>query len=60
MIKAQIPSIKVLLSTPQNIVIVPHKNPDGDAMGSTLGLYHYLISSDIMPLSLLLTIILIF
>ena len=42
MIKAQIPEIKSLLSTPKNIVIVPHKNPDGDAMGSTLGLYHYL------------------
>lgn len=42
MIKAQITSIKELLSTPKNIVIVPHKNPDGDAMGSTLGLYHYL------------------
>lgn len=43
MIKDQIPEIKSLLSTPKNIVIVPHKNPDGDAMGSTLGLYHYLI-----------------
>lgn len=44
MIKAQIPEIKSLLSTPKSIVIVPHKNPDGDAMGSTLGLYHYLKS----------------
>jgi phosphoesterase RecJ-like protein len=44
MIKAHIPDIKLLLSTPKNIVIVPHKNPDGDAMGSTLGLYHYLKS----------------
>lgn len=42
MIEAQIPSVKALLSAPKNIVIVPHKNPDGDAMGSTLGLYHYL------------------
>ncbi|NRB58572.1 MAG: bifunctional oligoribonuclease/PAP phosphatase NrnA [Winogradskyella sp.] len=42
MIETQINEIKELLSTPQNIVIVPHKNPDGDAMGSTLGLYHYL------------------
>lgn len=24
------------------IVVIPHKNPDGDAMGSTLGLYHFL------------------
>tara|TARA_Y100000815_G_scaffold192438_1_gene175901 strand:- start:988 stop:2007 length:1020 start_codon:yes stop_codon:yes gene_type:complete len=42
MITAQIPEIKTLLSTPKNCVIVPHKNPDGDAMGSTLALYHYL------------------
>ena len=42
MIKTQIPELKTLLSTPQDIVIVPHKNPDGDAIGSTLGLYHYL------------------
>lgn len=35
-------AIKALLSTPKNIVIVCHKNPDGDAIGSTLGLYHYL------------------
>ncbi|MEE9364910.1 MAG: DHH family phosphoesterase [Cellulophaga sp.] len=37
-----IKAVKALLSTPQRIVIVPHKNPDGDAIGSTLGLYHYL------------------
>ncbi|NRD19678.1 bifunctional oligoribonuclease/PAP phosphatase NrnA [Winogradskyella eckloniae] len=42
MIKAQISELKTLLSSPKNIVIVPHRNPDGDAMGSTLGLYHYL------------------
>lgn len=34
--------IKGLLSTPQRIAIIPHKNPDGDAIGSTLGLWHYL------------------
>ena len=33
---------KELLSKLQNIVIIPHKNPDGDAIGSTLGLCHYL------------------
>ncbi|WP_179376206.1 DHH family phosphoesterase [Winogradskyella wichelsiae] len=42
MIDAQISEIKTLLSTPKNIVIVPHRNPDGDAMGSTLALCHYL------------------
>ena len=40
--KQDITSIKQLLSTKKNIVIVPHKNPDGDAIGSTLGLFHYL------------------
>lgn len=35
-------AIKELLSVPQKIVIVPHKNPDGDAIGSTLALWHYL------------------
>lgn len=37
-----ISNIKQLLSTPKHIVIVPHKNPDGDAIGSSLGLYLYL------------------
>ncbi|SFC80821.1 DHH family phosphoesterase [Algibacter pectinivorans] len=37
-----ITSLKQLLSSAKKIVIVPHKNPDGDAIGSTLGLYHYL------------------
>lgn len=44
MIKAQISEVKSILSSPKSIVIVPHKNPDGDAMGSTLALYHYLRS----------------
>jgi len=38
----QIKEIKELLSVPKKIVVIPHKNPDGDAIGSTLGLYHYL------------------
>ncbi|MCC1485167.1 DHH family phosphoesterase [Winogradskyella immobilis] len=42
MTTADILDIKSLLSSPKNIVIIPHKNPDGDAIGSTLGLYHYL------------------
>ncbi len=41
----EIEKIKKLLASPKNIVIVPHKNPDGDAMGSTVGLYHYLKQS---------------
>jgi phosphoesterase RecJ-like protein len=35
--------VKSLLQLPKNIVIVCHVNPDGDAIGSSLGLYHYLI-----------------
>lgn len=36
--------IKAMLhNTPLNIVLTTHHRPDGDAMGSTLGLYHYLI-----------------
>jgi phosphoesterase RecJ-like protein len=27
--------------TPKKIAIIPHRGPDGDAMGSTLGLYHF-------------------
>ena len=42
MTERDISEIKELLSTPRKIVIVPHKNPDGDAIGSTLALYHYL------------------
>lgn len=42
MTKNEIAEIKTLLQEPKSIVIVPHKNPDGDAMGSTLGLLHYL------------------
>ncbi|WP_100615649.1 DHH family phosphoesterase [Confluentibacter citreus] len=42
MTQQDIERIKQLLGSPKQIVIVPHKNPDGDAMGSTLGLYHYL------------------
>lgn len=44
--KQDISSIKQLLSTKKKIVIVPHKNPDGDAIGSTLGLYHYLLKGN--------------
>ncbi|MBI3502791.1 MAG: bifunctional oligoribonuclease/PAP phosphatase NrnA [Bacteroidetes bacterium] len=35
--------IKELLSSKKSIVIVTHKNPDGDAMGSSLGLYNFLL-----------------
>ena len=44
--KQDITEIKSLLVTKKKIVIVTHKNPDGDAIGSTLGLYHYLIKTN--------------
>ena len=31
------------LSTPQRILLIPHKNPDGDAMGACLGLQQFLL-----------------
>lgn len=40
--RSEIKEIKELFSTPQNVVIVPHKNPDGDAIGASLAMYHYL------------------
>ena len=36
-------SLTELLAQPQKIVITTHHKPDGDAMGSSLGLYNYLI-----------------
>lgn len=38
-----ISELKTLLATPQKIVITTHHKPDGDAMGSSLGLYAFLI-----------------
>jgi phosphoesterase RecJ-like protein len=38
-----ITSLNNLLAHPQKIVITTHHKPDGDAMGSSLGLYNYLI-----------------
>jgi len=34
--------LKELISSPKKIVITTHRGPDGDAMGSSLGLYHLL------------------
>lgn len=36
--KTEIEEIKKILETPQNIVLIPHRNPDGDAIGSTVAL----------------------
>jgi phosphoesterase RecJ-like protein len=42
MILKQFEELKSFLETPRNVVIIGHRNPDGDAMGASLGLYHYL------------------
>lgn len=39
----EIMELVALLSAPKKVVILPHRSPDGDAMGSTLGLYHLLL-----------------
>lgn len=39
----QVKEVKALLNEPKKIVIITHWSPDGDAMGSSLGLYNYLI-----------------
>lgn len=38
----QVGELKALLDQPRRIAIVTHYNPDGDAMGSSLGLMHVL------------------
>lgn len=44
-----IQAITELLATPKKIAIIPHRSPDGDAMGSTLGLYHFLLKLNQKP-----------
>ena len=41
--QSELEKLTQLLSTPKQITIVSHTNPDGDAIGSSLGLYHFLI-----------------
>ena len=45
-----IQKIQELLSTPKKIIIIPHRSPDGDALGSTLGIYHLLKKLNHEPL----------
>ena len=42
MIDTRILEITAELAHAKNIIIVPHKGPDGDAMGASLGLLHFL------------------
>lgn len=43
--KESIKKVTDILSTEKPVVIVAHRNPDGDAIGSSLGLYFYLRNS---------------
>jgi len=47
--KEDIKSIVELLANPKRIAIIPHRSPDGDAMGSTLALYHFLLKLNHVP-----------
>jgi phosphoesterase RecJ-like protein len=44
-----IQAIQLLLATPKKIAIIPHRGPDGDAMGSTLALYHFFLKNNQHP-----------
>lgn len=39
----EIVRLREFLSLPRRVVITTHYKPDGDAMGSSLGLYHFLV-----------------
>jgi phosphoesterase RecJ-like protein len=47
--KEDISAIKELLASPKKIAVIPHRSPDGDAMGSTLALYHFLAKLNHQP-----------
>lgn len=44
-----IQAVQELLAAPKKIAIIPHRGPDGDAMGSTLALYHFLLKNNHQP-----------
>lgn len=48
--KEDIQALQVLLSSPKKIAIIPHRSPDGDAMGSTLALYHFFLNLNHQPI----------
>lgn len=52
--KQKIQAAKELLSKPQKIVVVAHQNPDGDAMGSSLGLYLFLKKQNIHEVTVIM------
>ena len=43
--EADFQRLKEVLSAPKKVAIVTHRNPDGDAYGSSLGLYWFLVKT---------------
>lgn len=39
---ASLEAVRLLLASGNNFVVLAHKNPDGDAVGSSLALFHYI------------------
>ena len=44
--QAKIDKVETYFEKAENIVIVSHVSPDGDAIGSSLGLYHFLTGQE--------------
>lgn len=47
--KNELKAIKEAIERAETILLIPHKNPDGDTIGSALGLYHTLIQMGKQP-----------
>ncbi|NHM07765.1 bifunctional oligoribonuclease/PAP phosphatase NrnA [Flavobacterium sp. CYK-4] len=45
----QLEALAHLLAAPKKIAIIPHRSPDGDAMGSTIAMYHFLKKGNHLP-----------
>ncbi len=45
MTEQELLKIKELVGKPQKVAIIMHKSPDGDAVGSSLAMYHFLKKS---------------
>lgn len=47
--RAEIEKVKPLFAAGRKVVITTHSNPDGDAMGSSLAMFHYLKKKGCLP-----------
>jgi len=53
MLNTLLHDFKKLLTPSATAIIVSHHNPDGDALGSSMALYHYLVKKNIKPIVIL-------